>query len=155
MVNHHIELLIEYRDGRPQREPVHAESIGQNAFRLQFSPGFVQGIATGDEFTLQGTDGAFHVTRRAGNLAIQLFSSSSIGPLMEELRALAVSLGGTVDGNIDRAAVLTVPVAAGFPRIEAALSELCNRHAGLEWYFGNVYDSLDGVTSLRWWEDGA
>jgi hypothetical protein len=65
---------------------------------------------------------------------------------------LAASLGGVVDGNIERGAVLTIPVATGFSKIEAALSELCQSHSGLEWIYGNVYDPADGKTPLRWWE---
>ena len=150
----HIYLLIQYRDGEPQCEPVHAELVGDNVYRLRFSPGFVLGIAAGDEFTLEGEDGAFKVTKRGGNLAIQVFSTTSIDPLLRELDVLAESLGGTLDGNIERGAVLTIPVAAGFAKVEGALSSFCERHPELKWYYGNVY-AADGTTPLRWWEDGA
>ena len=149
----HLDLLESYRDGRPMRDPVHAADLGRGRFRLLHSPGFVQGIAAGDEFEVLGPDGAFRVVHRGGNLAVQVFGRETFPPEMaaETARRVAGELGGTLDGRIERGMVFTVPVAAGFPAIERFFGELEAATPGLEWVFGNVYDPDDGVTPLNWW----
>jgi hypothetical protein len=147
----HLMLFIEYRQGQPLKEPVHAEEVRRGAFRLLYTPGLVQGIAAGDEFRLVGREGAFEVTRRGGNLAVQLFSSEPVGPLRDDLVARVAGLGGSLDGTIERGLAFTVPVSAGFPAVEAVFNGWVAEHAGWEWYFGNVYDPADGVTPLGWW----
>lgn len=154
-VTHHVELLIEYRNGKPLREPVHVEPVTPGGWRILYTPGFVLGIAAGDEFAFDDKDGAFRVLKRSGALAVQIFSKQKISEDLPALEALAVALNGTVDGSIERAAVLTIPVAAGSPKIEDALRSLCAGRPHLEWFFGNVYDPSDGITPLRWWETGA
>jgi len=148
----HLLLLIEYRQGRPIKEPVHVAPVGRGVFRLLFSPGLVQGIAAGDEFRLVGDDGAFVVTRRGGNLAVQVFATEPVAPFRTELAGRVARLGGTLDGAIERGLTFTVPVAAGFPAVEAVFAAWVAEHPGWEWYFGNVYDPADGVTPLGWWE---
>ena len=148
----HLLLLIEYRQGQPIKEPVHVEEIGDGLFRLLHSPGFVRGIAAGDEFRSVGADGAFEVIRRGGNLAVQVFSAEAVEPLRAELTERVARLGGSLDGAIERGLAFTVPVSAGFPAVEAVFNRWVAEHPGWEWYFGNVYDPVDGVTPLRWWE---
>lgn len=147
----HLLLLIEYADGRPLQEPVHAEEVGGEVFRLLYSPGFVQGIAAGDEFRLLGADGAFEVVRRGGNLAVQVFSDEAVAPRQAELAGRVARLGGTLDGAIEQGLAFTVPVTAGFPAVEALFDGWVAEHPGWEWCFGNVYDPADGVTPLGWW----
>jgi hypothetical protein len=147
----HLLLLIEYRQGQPIQEPVHVQEIGQGRFRLLYSPGLVQGIAAGDEFRIVGNDGAFDVTRRGGNLAVQVFSTAPVAPLRAVLEERVARLGGTLDGAIEHGLVFTVPVSVGFPAIEAVFNTWADEHDGWEWYFGNVYDPTDGVTPLEWW----
>jgi hypothetical protein len=91
------------------------------------------------------------VTRRGGNLAIQLFSLEPVGPFQAELAEQAQRLGGTLDGAIERGLVFTVPVSAGFPAVESLFKAWVAEHPGWEWYYGNVYDPGDGVTPLNWW----
>ena len=148
----HLLLLIEYRKGRPLKEPVHAAVVGRGVFRLLYSPGFVQGIAAGDEFRLTGHDGAFKVTRRGGNLAVQVFSDEPAAPFRAELAERVGRLGGSLDGAIEHGLAFTVPVSAGFPAVEVMFDEWVTEHAGWEWSFGNVYDPADGVTPLDWWK---
>jgi hypothetical protein len=147
----HVLLLIEYRDGRPLKEPVHAEALGSQRFRLLHSPGFVQGIAAGDEFRLLTEDGAFEVLHRAGNVAVQVFSPEPVASFRAELTQRVESLGGVLDGGIEQGLVFTIPVRVGFRMIEALFNRAAAEHAGLEWYYGNVYDPRDGVTPLNWW----
>jgi len=147
----HVLLLIEYRQGRPLREPVHADPLGEEHYRLLSSPGFVQGIAAGDEFRVLDDDGAFEVTRRSGNIAVQVFHQDTITPLKEEITRRVTVLGGFLDGAIERGLVFTIPVRVGFSAIEEVFNALVQEYPGLEWYYGNVYDPRDGQTPLNWW----
>ena len=148
----HANLLIEIVNGKARTEPVHVLPLPSGSFRILHSPGFVQGVAAGDEIAFEGGDGGFQVLSRGGNLAVQVFASVDMTPQLSELSELAIGLGGCLDGNISRGAVLTVPVTATFPVIEAALNAFVARHPGHEWFYGNVYSPADGVTPLRWWE---
>lgn len=47
--------------------------------------------------------------------------------------------------------MFTVPVRAGFERIERVMADAVASHPDCEWYFGNVY-AEDGVTQLGWWD---
>lgn len=147
----HLLLLVEYRQGQPLREPVHVAALGDGVFRLLYTPGFVQGLAAGDEFRLVGTDGAFAVTRRGGNLAVQVFADELVALHQADLVAQVARLGGSLDGAIERGLAFTVPLAAGFPAVERVFDTWVAAHPGWEWSFGNVYDPTDGVTPLGWW----
>lgn len=147
----HLLLLIEYQQGQPLKEPVHVEEVNRGVFRLLYTPGFVQGIAAGDEFRLIGGDGAFEVTRRGGNLAVQVFSSHPVAPLRDELAAQVSRLGGALDGAVEQGLAFTIPVSAGFAAVEAVFNTWVAEHPGWVWYFGNVYDPADGITPLGWW----
>lgn len=146
----HIALLIEYCEGRPARELVHVEPIEPGRFRLCYSPGFVQGVAAGDELRVLDEHGAFEVTRRAGNVCVQLFSEGKNAPSGELVSAVE-KLGGALDGRIDQGLVFTIPVAVGFANMEATFERWVADHPGWEWGYGNVYDLKDGVTPLNWW----
>ena len=150
----HLELLIEYRRGQPLRETVHVEEKGGGFYRLLYSPGFAQGIAAGDEFRLLGNDGAFEVTRRSGNLAVQVFTDVPVSTLEPELTRQVEQLGGRRDGGIERGAVFTIPLEVGFSAVEALFDQLVSEQsgAGFTWAYGNVYDAVDGTTPLGWWE---
>ena len=60
-------------------------------------------------------------------------------------------LGGRLDGRADRVLVFTIPVEAGFGRVEDVFGRFAGGHPGYEWYYGNVCDPADGVTPLGWW----
>lgn len=148
----HLLLLIEYADGRPLREPVHVEPLGGGRYRLRYSPGFVRGIAAGDEFRLvDGEDGAFEVIRRAGNVAVQVYCAEPVAPHRAELERLAAAAGGVLEGGVERGLVFTFPISVGFGAIERVFDGWVRSHVGWEWYYGNVYDPADGVTPLNWW----
>src|SRR5262245_4874504 len=119
----HIHLLVDYRDGKHSVEPVHAVELGEGRFRLLYSPGFVEGIAAGDEFRLLDEHGAFQVTRRSGNIAVQVYGSEPLAPVSEGLVRRVAELGGVLDGQIERGMVFTIPLAAGFPAIESVFNE--------------------------------
>jgi hypothetical protein len=152
MSDEHVLLLIQYRQGEPLREPVHVEPLGNQRYRVLYSPGFVQGVAGGDEFILLNKDGAFEIVRRSGNLAVQVFSSQNVEPIKAELSQRVAALGGTPDGSIEQGMVFTLPLRAGFHAIEVVFNGFIAEHPELEWYYGNVYDPNDGRTPLNWWQ---
>lgn len=74
-----------------------------------------------------------------------------------DIRSLTIGLRD-LRGRVEapgraRFLVVTVPAAAGFPAIEAAVEDWVGRREGVEWYFGNVYDERD--RPLNWWAQGA
>lgn len=135
---HQIPLLIQYRHGQALCELVRAERISDETFRLLYSPGFVQGIAAGDEFRLVGRDGAFEVTHRAGNLAVQVLCRQLIGPWKVDLTRLVAALGGVLDGSIDKGLVFTIPRSAAVARLEALLNRFARENPDLAWGYGNM-----------------
>jgi len=145
----HLLLLVDVVNGKPVKEPVHVADLGAGRFRLLYSPGMVQGIAAGDEFRLRDDVGRFDVLSRAGNLAVQVFSPGPVAPSRAELVAHVTALKGTLDGAIEQGLAFTVPLAAGFPAIEAVFNRWVEENPGWEWYFANSKGGkLKGVGSL-------
>ena len=153
MSSSHIHLLVTSSGERAGTEPVHAVTLGPNRYRVLWSPGFVLGVAAGDEVELLDSSGAFRVICRSGNVAIQLFSTSPVAPHLAALEEAVSSLGGTVDGSIERGVVCTLHHSVGFPAIEALFNAWASSHPGWEWGYGNVFDPSDGVTPLGWWHN--
>lgn len=147
----HIALLVEYRNGEPCREYVEVEALGDDSYLLLFSPGFVQGIAAGDEFKVLNQNGEFEVTKRAGNIVVQVFSEEPVEPHKADLTKRVENLGGTLDGSIERGMVFTIPVAAGWRNIESLFNEFVAKTPTTEWLYGNVWDPKDEKTPLNWW----
>ena len=147
----YIELLIDYKDGLPRKEPVHARELGENEYLLDSSPGFVIGVASGDTIKILNQDGKFEVLERGFNLAVQLYSTQSIRARHKELSDLLVPLKGYIDGAIEKGIVCTIPLSAGFSEIEKVFNSFVNKYPEIEWYYGNVYDPDDGITPLNWW----
>ena len=148
----HILLLVSSDSERQMKEPVHAEVLDNGNMKLLYSPGFLQGIAAGDEFRLVDDNGAYEVVKHGGNVCVQVFSLNPIDEFKEVLRRQVAPLNGTLDGAIDRGMVFTIPVSAGFSKIEKVFNDFVASHSGTEWYFGNVYNPKDGTTPLNWWK---
>jgi len=153
-----VRLLVQQgSSGRPVLEEVPAAREG-DLWRLTASPGLALGAAAGDLLRV-GDDHAFDVLERGRNIAVHV-SAPAAGPARTELarlRATLESLGGWCDGvgwTRDRASslsVFTVPLAASFARIEAALNAYTKAVPAGEWYYVNVYDPADDTTPLNWW----
>ena len=106
------------------------------------------GIAA-DDIVRVSPEAEFEVVERGRNLAVQVYGRHED---VDEITKDVWELGGALDGRADNLTVYTIPVTAGFPRVEAVFNELVARHPDVEWYFGNVYDPEDGVTPLDWWQ---
>jgi hypothetical protein len=144
----HISLAIHGAEGV---EPVHVEVIGPSRYRMLYSPGFVLGVAAGDEIELLDDAGHFRVLHRGGNVAVQIFSNEPVQPFREELATEVRSrLSGSLDGGIARGLVFTIPLSTGFQAIEELFDNFVRAHPGVEWLYGNVYDPDTG-SPLGWW----
>jgi Domain of unknown function (DUF4265) len=96
-------------------------------------------------------DGRFTVISRGGNVAIHIWSRSDLSPdQIGSLRDRFSRLGGIAEvPRRAKFAVVTVPVASGFPAIEEAIKDWVDAQEAVEWYYGNVYDADD--RPLNWW----
>jgi hypothetical protein len=68
------------------------------------------------------------------------------------LSLAATVLGGYLDGGNTGLRILTVPVSAGFQRVEAEVEAAVAELPGSTWAYGNVYDPQNGGRPLGWWE---
>ena len=150
MVEQHISLAVH---GGPGKEPVHVEALDRGRYRLLHSPGFVVGVAAGDEIELLDEAGHFKVLRRGGNIAVQMFARQPVQPFRDEIAAaVREALSGSLDGGIERGLVFTIPLATGFAAIEAFFDDFVKTHSETEWMYGNVYDPDTG-SPLGWWTE--
>ena len=142
---------------RRGEESLPAVVVGPERYRLLASPGYVEGLAAGDEFELSSdAPQGYRVLARSGNLCIWCYFPHEIGAgsvESAELSRTAVALGGRLEGGWSRMLVLTVPLTAGWAAIEAAMTGAVERLGASSWLYGNVYDPIDGITPLRWWEE--
>ena len=130
-------------------------AMGDGRYLLLASPGFVEGLAAGDVFELDASAAGGHrVLRRGGNLCVWFYHAEPVDEsrtATADIRLVAESLGGRLDGGYSHMIVLTVPLAAGFDAVANAFDQAARRHAGSAWLYGNVYDPSDGMTPLNWW----
>jgi len=151
------EIQVPVLDNAGQRrieESVPAEALGPGRYRLLGSPGLVEGVAAGDEIELAPEEPAgFRVVRRGGQLCIWVYVPDPPPPGTEaRLTQAARALGGFLDGGQTRLRVLTLPVIAGFPAVEAELNAAV-AELGATWAYGNVYQSGDASRPLGWWAE--
>lgn len=137
-----------------------SEKLSISSYRAMQSPLFVQGLAKYDTYEVTNLErGEFRVLSHGGMLAVQIFGVRNDGALRTKVSKIAERLGGELDNWLETespsggvcAAVMSLPVSAGFSTIESALDEMCQSHSGMKWYYGNVYDPVDGITPLGWW----
>jgi hypothetical protein len=156
--NADVPLVAGFRDGEPVHELVPAVICGENRYRLKATPGFALGVACGDEIELDPAERlGYRVLRRGGNVGVQVFLRRYTAEERRRLTRMVKTIGGWVDGGQgDGSAasllVFTIPVKAGFGEIERVMTEASEQFAVDEWLYANVYDPLDGVTPLDWWE---
>lgn len=139
-------------------ESVLIETLEENHFRLLRSPGIASGLAAGDEFELtENEPQGFRLLRRGGDICVQVFVH---GKHAEECRRVLEPLSQQIGGRLDGYAAFptranlafTFPLECGFKKIED-FAEM-GRDISPEffgWYYGNVYDPVDGMTPLNWW----
>jgi hypothetical protein len=134
--------------GEPVFEEVLVDRLDSGTYRVVATPGLVLGIAADDVVRIT-PDARYQIVERGGNLAVQVYGDHD---LVDEVTKDVWELGGSLDGRADNLTVYTIPVSAGFLQVERVFKDLVARHPDVEWYFGNVYDTEDGVTPLNWWQ---
>ena len=127
--------------------------LPDRTFRLTQTPPLAMGLAAGDLVRVDPNSHQFEVLEHGGNLAVLVTAPQEMEgrvrrDLGEQLRAIGGSLDDYVRGEL---AVFTVPVAPGFPAIEAILNTFAESRPGVAWYYANVYDPVTDEP-LRWWE---
>ena len=155
LTTHDLRVPVLSDGVRKGEEMLPVAELGEGRYRLLASPGFVEGLAAGDEFELDADSPLGHrVVRRGGNLCVWFYHSEPLSESSEvtaDIRRVAESLAGHLDGGYSRMLVLTIPLATGFDAVAAAFDDAVRRHAAASWLYGNVYDPADGMTPLNWW----
>jgi Domain of unknown function (DUF4265) len=147
----HVRLLAGVNSsGKPVYELVPAALVEPGLYDVIASPGLASGCAAGDRIRV-ASDGRFEVIRRGGNLCLVAVPPAPPQPgEIAALRRTFDRLGGLVEMPANgRFIVITVPVAAGFPAVEEAVSAWAAR-TNSDWFYGNVYDEND--RPLNWWQ---
>ncbi|MEV0659859.1 DUF4265 domain-containing protein [Actinomadura luteofluorescens] len=136
-------------DGEPVYELVPAKRLADGRYKLVGTPALVLGCAADDIVTLDEAM-RVRVLHRGGNLAVQAGPVKEFVPSdVDRLRDAMTPLSGLVEAPADlRFIVVTVPAAAGFPRVESIMNEWAAT-ANAEWWYGNVTD--DSGALLNWW----
>jgi hypothetical protein len=153
-----LELPVCHNDNsRPMTEALDVVQMSTNRFRLIYSPGAVEGLAKDDEFELSATDPKrFHVLRRSGYLCVWFYfkeAGLNQGPCGNRVRSVIEEFGGICDGGGNTHLVFSIPVALGFPELEAMLNDLTMQYYGSTWLYGNVYDPWNELKPLDWWNE--
>lgn len=142
--------------GEPVFESLEVELVedSEDEVRLVRSPLLTRNLAAGDKLKVIDVASAeYELVRRSGNLSIRVFRVHQLQALAESLTARIEKLGGSLDGQTDRALVYSIHFSIGFQAIEDLLGEACRDYPDTVWYYGNVYDPDDGTTPLQWWLD--
>jgi len=127
--------------------------LRDGTFRLTRTPPLVMGLAAGDLIRLYPNSHQFEVLEHGGNLAVLVTAPHQLeGRVRRDLGDRLRAIGGNLDEYVrSELAVFTVPVAPGFPAIEAILNTFAESRPGVAWYYANVYDPVTDEP-LRWWE---
>lgn len=134
-------------------ETLQAQRRADGRYLLEISPQYVMNVAEGDVFEVSA-EGWAVPHERGGNVTVQVFHRLDFAP-MEQLRQRVAGLGGWVYERTSELAVFTIPVSAGFRRIEAPFERIERLYGDrMTWRFGNVFAD-DGETTLDWWETDA
>jgi len=147
-MNNHINLIVEGSEGGTQ--PVEVELISPNVYRILFSPGFVEDIASGDVIRVTDEEtGEFEVIEYGGNVSVKISDTSRIIENLPEIDGILSEVSARRDGNLEHVAVWTIPVELGFKAIEASVTKACELLEEPVWWYGNVYDSKNNP--INWW----
>ncbi|PCJ43579.1 MAG: phosphotyrosine protein phosphatase [SAR86 cluster bacterium] len=122
-------------------------------YELEKSPLLVRGLAKGDIIYIdpQQAD-KFIVVKHSGNLAVRVFRKADIEVLENSLTPQIEMSDGTLDIKTDRGLSYSLHVNLGFATVEALFDNAMAAYPDSVWYYGNVYDSADGITPLNWWD---
>jgi hypothetical protein len=147
-----VRLLAALKEsGQPVLEEVPVEVLGPNHYRLLASPGILDGLASGDTFTVDPISHLYRVKEHGGNLCVQVWypGLDLAGRVDAELVPGVMRLGGSLDGREQELSSFTIPLSAGMAAIEELFNAWVDGADGATWSFGNAYEE-DGSTPLPW-----
>ena len=148
-----VHLLAGQReDGEMVFEQVRAKDIGDGCYELLMPPLFARGAAKGDVIRMM-VAGGFEVEQHNGNLCARVIARQGIDEIRQRLDAPLKALEAELDFENERTLVYSIPVKAGFDKIEAAFNQALQGRDEAMWMYANVYDPVDGETPLNWWHD--
>jgi hypothetical protein len=158
MTHQHIRIAVSDA-ASPGAEEVPARWIEGDEWQVVRSPLYAMGVAAGDVVrVLDRETGAFEILRRGGRVSVQFYLGPSeaddgraTASAAKEIAAEIEPLGGLMEAFTRGLVVFTVPVAAGFPVIDAVFEAAACRWKDAEWQYTNVYDEATGEP-LGWWE---
>ncbi len=149
-----IELFAGHNpSGQPVVERLPVKINDDDSCELVKSPAFISGIASGDIIKLTPGTQEFSLEKHSGNLCIRVYAKTSIDSIAENVTSGLEKLGGELDIDTPRMLVYSIHVSCGFQAIETLLNEHVGKDNNSTWVYGNVYDPVDGVTPLNWWQD--
>ncbi|SMF24691.1 protein of unknown function [Alteromonadaceae bacterium Bs31] len=143
----------EQADGKPVMENLRVIEPQEGVFQLYQSPGFMRGIAKGDQIKVDHDTKSYSVLKRSGNLCIRVFAKQAIENLAGNLVPALEKLGGSLDYQNERMLVFSIHVSCGFQAIEQLLNEHVGKDGQSAWFYGNVYLEKDGeLQPMNWWQ---
>jgi hypothetical protein len=150
--NTHVRVLADTATpGQPVYEVLPAARLDTFEYLVHGSPGLAYGFAAGDRLYV-ADDGTYKIRGRGQNLCLRAYPTANLSD--DDISALVAAfepLGGLVETPDDRRfVVVTVPISAGFPAVETAVTDWATPRL-CEWEYGNVYD--DNGIALGWWNE--
>ena len=134
--------------------PVEVIEESPLAVRLLRSPLLARNYAVGDKIkVIDATAADYELVQRSGNLCVRVFRRHQLDIVADSLTPAIEKLDGSLDLVSDRALVYSIHVSIGFQTIEAVLNRAVADYPDTVWYYGNVYDPVDGTTPLGWWQE--
>lgn len=131
-----------------------AEAKSADEYRLLKSPGFLRGLAAGDRIRYPvRNEAGYELLKRSGNLSIRVLRRDDMEMVAQTLTPEIELLDGSLDLQTPRLLVYSIHVSIGFQTLELLLDRIVGQFPGTVWYYGNVYDPVDGVTPLDWWQE--
>ena len=122
--------------------------------RLLRSPLFARNYAAGDRIKVVDAAAAdYELVQRSGNLCVRVFRRYQLDVIAESLTLAIEKLDGSLDLVSEHALVYSIHVSIGFQTIETLLNNTVADYPDTVWYYGNVYDPVDGTTPLGWWQE--
>ena len=144
-----LDVRMDQEDEPEGIEHVLAEPASDGLFRILLTPGFVSGFAAGDLVGYDADAQTLTLVDRGGNVGVQFFHPRLESHVLAHIEEQVKSVGGTVDGRLDRLLVFTFPASVRVSNIQTFLRAY-ETSFGVEWEFANLFDA-DG-DPLPWWE---
>ncbi len=140
-------------DGQPVVETLRVVEPEEGVYQLLQSPGFMRGVAKGDQIKVDHDTKSYTLVKRSGNLCIRVIAKEAIESIAVKLVPEIEKLGGTLDYENPRMLIFSIHVSCGFQAIEQLMKEHVGVASQSAWFYGNVYQETDGeLVPINWWQ---